>query len=197
MLRRPALVFALLAVLLPFALPAFSVRAQASPVRFEGAPCMFDLPRSATEGKDVTCGYVVVPEIHANAATPNAPTIKLAVAVFKSPAAKPATDADIYLTGGPGGRVNNRVRGFYGEFTRTFVRDRDFIIFDQRGVGKSQPALNCPEEAVQGFQDDDARVSYNTYIQHSAAASLRCRDRLVATGGEPRGLPHGRRTRRM
>lgn len=177
--RRLALALALLATLLPLALPTLTVRAQPSPVRFESAPCMFDLPRRAQEGRDVVCGYVVVPEFHANS---TGPTIKLAVAVFKSRTSPAATDATIYLTGGPGGRVNNRVRNFAGEFGERYIENRDFIIFDQRGAGRSQPALSCPETATQGYMDDAARVSYNEYVQNGVTALLRCRDRLVAAG---------------
>lgn len=177
--RRHALAFALLAVLLPLALPAFSVRAQASPVRFEGAPCMFDLPKTAVEGTDVACGYVTVPELHAN---PTGPTIKLAVAVFKSPAAARTKDANIYLEGGPGATVNDTVRTFYAAFSRDFTRTRDFVLFDQRGVGKSQPSLTCPETVEQGYADNAARASYNERRQNDQQALLRCRDRFVKAG---------------
>jgi len=170
---------ALFTLVLPLLLPTLTVQAQASSVRFDNAPCMFDLPDGAIDGKDVVCGYVTVLEVHAN---PTGPTIKLATAVFKSPATFKSGDAMMYLEGGPGGAVNDTVSSVYDVFTRDFMHDRDFIFFDQRGVGKSQPALDCPEEGVQYDADDTARVSYGTHIDHSIAATLRCRDRLVSSG---------------
>ena len=42
---------------------------------FEKANCPFELPEDATEGQDIVCGYVTVPEEHAH---PDGPTIRLA-----------------------------------------------------------------------------------------------------------------------
>ena len=64
--------------------------------RFEKNDCWFKEP----PGHDVECGYVIVPEDHAK---PAGKTIKLAVARFKSDAAKPQPDPIVYLEGGPGG----------------------------------------------------------------------------------------------
>ena len=170
---------ALLTLFLPLLLPTLTVQAQSTTAHFDGASCMFDLPDGAVEGKDVVCGYVTVPEVHAN---PTGLTIKLATAVFKSTTKTPSSDAIMYLEGGPGGAVNDTVSSFYDVFSRDFVRDRDFILFDQRGVGKSQPALDCPEESAQFDADDAAHASYGTHIDHNITATLRCRDRLIGQG---------------
>ena len=58
----------------------------------------------------------------------------------------------IDLSGGPGetnrGAVANLAYAFPG-----VIAVRDVVIFDQRGVGKSQPALDCPELRDQTFQN--------------------------------------------
>ena len=64
--------------------------------RFEKTDCWFKEPL----GRDVECGWLIVPEDHAK---PDGKTIKLAVARFKSDASKPEPDPVIYLEGGPGG----------------------------------------------------------------------------------------------
>src|SRR5438874_2407829 len=108
--------------------------------RFELAKCPFRLAASQTEGKTVDCGFVVVPEQHAN---PDGPTIRLAVARFHSTADAPAPDAAIYLQGGPGGATLST--GIVRAFTTLLTPTRDFIAFDQRGTGYSEPNLDCPE----------------------------------------------------
>ena len=52
----------------------------------------------------------------------------------------------MFLGGGPGSFVledfGPRVSG---SLARDLTAGRDFVMFDQRGVGFSEPALNCPE----------------------------------------------------
>jgi hypothetical protein len=75
-------------------------RAQEPSTRqFEDLPCPLPLPEGLTEGKDIVCGYVTVPEDHAD---PDSEAIQLAVAILRSPAAQPASDPLIILQGGPG-----------------------------------------------------------------------------------------------
>ena len=63
--------------------------------RFEPAPCPFDVPA----GQEVECGFVVVPEEHAN---PDSDTIRLSVVRFPSQSAAPKPDPLFMLSGGPG-----------------------------------------------------------------------------------------------
>ncbi|MBI5567733.1 MAG: transporter, partial [Chloroflexi bacterium] len=64
--------------------------------RFEKEDCWFEEPASA----EVECGYLIVPEDHAK---PDGPTLKLAVARFRSDSGHPEPDPIVYLEGGPGG----------------------------------------------------------------------------------------------
>ncbi len=109
---------------------------------FEEAPCPFDLPQGLGEGEDVECGYLVVPEDRAD---PGGPTVRLAVAIFRHPDGSPEPDPIIYLEGGPGGsRLELMALSFDRIVEPMFAGQRDIIVFDQRGVGVSEPALDCP-----------------------------------------------------
>jgi pimeloyl-ACP methyl ester carboxylesterase len=111
-------------------------------VRFEDAACPFVLPEGQIEGVSVECGHLVVPE---DRAQPDGATLRLAVAIFHPADADPEPDPVIYLEGGPGG---SPLESIYLAFDQVYApllnADRDLIVFDQRGVGFSVPALDCP-----------------------------------------------------
>ncbi len=143
--------------------------------RFEPTKCGFTLTKDQREGTEVVCGYAVVPLHHAD---PAGPTIRLAVARFRGMGETAAAEPIIYLQGGPGGvALDDATATLAARFTAA----HDFVIFDQRGVGQSQPALNCPEALTQyrhdailpqGVAEDDA---------HFTDALVRCHDRLART----------------
>jgi pimeloyl-ACP methyl ester carboxylesterase len=58
---------------------------------------------------------------------------------------------------------------------------RDFIVFDQRGVGLSQPSLECPE-LVPALYDVLMEPDLQVYAESQFEALMACRDRLVAGG---------------
>lgn len=108
---------------------------------FEKAACPFRLPTGLKEGTDLDCGYVVAPEDRSD---PNSRMIRLAVAVFHNPH-KTSNDPIIYLSGGPGGSALDFAYLAYPQQVEPlFPSGRDVILFDQRGVGLSKPALDCP-----------------------------------------------------
>jgi pimeloyl-ACP methyl ester carboxylesterase len=112
-------------------------------VRFEVATCPFDLPAGQVEGETVECGYLLVPE---DRAAPDSPTIRLAVATFYHPDGDPEPDPVLYLEGGPGGSALEFLSLTFTELSKpAFAANRDFVVFDQRGVGLSEPALDCPK----------------------------------------------------
>ncbi|HWQ16110.1 MAG TPA: alpha/beta fold hydrolase, partial [Roseiflexaceae bacterium] len=102
--------------------------------RFEPAGCPFD-----TLGERVECGYLVVPESRAK---PDGRQVKLAVAIVRSTAARPAPDPVVYLEGGPGGSALYDAAFWFDSPLR---KRRDIVLIDQRGTGYSLPSLNCPE----------------------------------------------------
>lgn len=112
-------------------------------VIFEPAACPFQLPPGQIEGTTVECGYLVVPE---NRADPDAGTIRLAVGIFHPPGGATEPDPIIYLAGGPGGSALELLYlSFESAYQPILAAGRDLILFDQRGVGLSEPALDCPD----------------------------------------------------
>lgn len=153
-------------------------------VFFEAAPCPFDLPDGHVEGETVDCGYVTVPE---NRSVAGSRTIRLAVAIFRHPDGATEPDPIIYLEGGPGGSpLKVRVPEFDAAFGTLFAAHRDIILFDQRGVGYSEPALDCP-----GFADlyfdlldtdvDGERLTSQQVLDRKVTSFIACADDLRRT----------------
>jgi pimeloyl-ACP methyl ester carboxylesterase len=117
---------------------------------YQETACPFDLPPGQVEGQTVECGILEVPE---NRADPNSRQIRLAVAIFRHPDGATQPDPIIYLSGGPGGSSLELLNlAFDQVFAPYFTAGRDLIFFDQRGIGLSVPALDCP--AVQDLSID-------------------------------------------
>ena len=114
--------------------------------RFEEAACQFDVP----PGVNVSCGYAIVPE---NRTINSGRTIRLAVAVFHSRSSNPKPDPVIFLQGGPGGEAVSLSANAYPILVDPFLSDRDYIAYDQRGTGLSEPALICDELERANRQD--------------------------------------------
>ena len=103
-----------------------------------------DCPFSATPGTplwEATCGYLTVP---ADYDDPTAGTFEIAVAVFPASGERTSDVPVVYLDGGPGGNTIEGVEVSYGQPIEPLNGGRDVVVFDQRGVGYSEPALECP-----------------------------------------------------
>lgn len=142
---------------------------------FVPVTCNFAVPKSAT----VECGYVSVPEIR-GVGPPR--TIRLSVAVYRSTSDTPAAEPVIFLSGGPGSGALETVALLYDGFVDPILKERDFIAFDQRGTGSSEPSLDCPEiysiymrDLRQTLTDSERATLYTNAVQA-------CRDRLTLTG---------------
>lgn len=163
-----SLLFGLLAVLL--SVPAW---AQTTTVpRFEPAECNFYV-----EG-NIECGYVVVPEFHDQ---PDGDTLRLSVAIRRG------TDPDavpvMLLSGGPGEKTTHSA-SFYlsGGFVAMAGDTRDFIVFDQRGVGLSEPALECPEYTDTLLEWLEREPDADAQAQASYDSLIACHARLLSEG---------------
>ena len=157
--------------------PTPEVRVLIETPAFEQTRCPFDVPLDVT----VDCGMVIVRQDRGGG-DPN-DVIRLAVAVYRSTSAAPQPDPVVFLQGGPGSGAVEGIVHIYDTFIAPILAERDFIVFDQRGTGLSQPTLDCPEYARlierqlrQGFflgNEDPA---------HYTAALLNCRDQLTRRG---------------
>ena len=149
--------------------------------RFIPAPCPFIPAADQAEGSTINCGFVAVPE---NRTRPHRRLIQLAVAIFKAPQA-PTRPPLLFLGGGPGSFVLDdfgpRVSG---SLARDLTAGRDFVMFDQRGVGFSEPALDCPELQDLKYRAIESHPTRAQEDDDEVEAAFACRDRLLGSGIE-------------
>jgi pimeloyl-ACP methyl ester carboxylesterase len=174
-------IFLIVAALLPLLLlGAGRASAQDEAGAFIPTECMFegiDLGVTTLTGESLgfECGYVVVPERHAN---PDGPTIRIPVAVRRatSPDARP--DPLFLAQGGPGGDAfeifSILVPG------TAIAAQRDIVVFNQRGTPYAEPDLICEEtdEALPEMlaaTDEEGERIYNEALDA-------CHARLLAEG---------------
>ena len=115
------------------------------------------------------CGTLEVPE---NRAKPDGRRISLAVAVLPANTLHPRPDPLFILAGGPG-----QAASFLGPFAATLTgvrKDRDIVLLDQRGTGRSSP-LGCAAYKP----DDSAEAALELDPVPKAAA---CAAELAARG---------------
>lgn len=79
-----------------------------------------------TRQREVECGFLIVPEDHAK---PDGPTLKLAVARFRSDSGSPAPDPIVYLEGGPGGSPLRSLMPQFDVYLSGLLKKRDLILF--------------------------------------------------------------------
>src|SRR5687768_9282150 len=144
---------------------------------FEAASCAFSVP----SGYSPECGYLLVPENRLNPATRY---IRLHVAIFRNRSGAAVPDPVIHLAGGPGSSSLEVAGYMLGQGLDAILDQRDFILFDQRGTGYSQPRLDCPE------RNAVTSVLLETGLTAPGAHDLvveafrRCRERLIAESND-------------
>jgi pimeloyl-ACP methyl ester carboxylesterase len=141
-----------------------------SNVFFQKGSCPFQVP----EGNTVECGFVIVPQDHTN---PTGTTIQLSIAVFKNQSKDHPPDPLMLLCGGPGEKCLENAPN-YAALLAPILLGRDFIVFDQRGVGLSEPALECPE-VVQTAMDLLDEPEPVIALQTNFKSLMACHDRLM------------------
>ena len=148
--------------------------------RFEEVEPGGIFPVTLAESLRATVGYLIVPE---NRERSNSAEIRLPVAIVHAAAPESEGPPVLYIAGGPG-ISGLSAAAFPGAYPWT--RNRDFIVFGQRGTQHAFPALLCPEygTALQetAFADDRADA---TRIRASAADA--CRVRLIDQGVDLNG----------
>lgn len=113
-----------------------------SPFAVAPRPCDIYLPQGEVEGKTILCGYVAVPWDHSGATSA---TAQLAVVILKATGDHPQPDAIVHISGGPGAGAT--LRDVVPEMILRYAplrAEHDIILYDQRGMGRSQPFFTCP-----------------------------------------------------
>ncbi len=140
---------------------------------FEATPCPVEYPWVET----AECGFVTVPLHHDQ---PNGETIRIAVAILKASGAAPLQDPMLYLSGGPGSATLNNFATGANPYIAQMMIQRDLILMDQRGMGYSEPSLNCPEVEELLYRPEQGTYLEDLALQ--AEKALVCHKRLAAEG---------------
>jgi pimeloyl-ACP methyl ester carboxylesterase len=111
-------------------------------------------------------------------------TIKLAIAILKSDDPHPQPDPVLRTLGGPGASSLKMVRG---RKASPWLRDRDLIIFEQRGTKYSQPALECPEVNDANIASAKNRLGRARSKKNEVTAARVCYERLTKSGVDLNG----------
>src|SRR5881394_2515533 len=156
MSRLPAL-----AVFLMLAMPP---GVGAAVPKLELAPCRLEHPARML-AVPAECGKVVVPE---NPRQPGGRQIELFVARVPAISLNKKPDPLFLIAGGPGTSAVDMYTSSAAPFDRV-RRNRDIILLDQRGTGRSH-RLNCR------YENQDLLTSFNDV--DVASANIRCRDDL-------------------
>jgi pimeloyl-ACP methyl ester carboxylesterase len=124
------------------------------------------------------CGTLEVPE---NRAKPDGRRISLGIAVLPANTLNPRADPLFILAGGPG-----QAASFLGPFAALLTgvrKDRDIVLVDQRGTGRSSP-LTCatfkPDGTADGTLDIDQAPKAAACASELAAAGVDARQYTTA-----------------
>ncbi len=148
-MRRTLNVTLLILILLSSCSPRNQIAVSGQPLELED--CVLTSP----SGNQVNarCGMLTVPEDRAN---PNGRQIDLHVAVVPAVTRNPEPDALFLLAGGPG---QSAIETFPAMIPLIFSihEDRDIVLVDQRGTGKSNPlrCLDPEDESLADLTDEE------------------------------------------
>lgn len=163
-----------------FIAPA-TANAQAG-VSFKSADCenfQGSGPVPITYDENTTCGWLTVPAQHSN---PAGATIQLGVVVLGANGDAPAADPLVMAQGGPGGSTINSYAALMQN--SPLRRDRDIVLFDQRGTAHTRPALECEELNQLTLDTAEQNLSDDERERLTMQAAQVCRDRLTKAGAD-------------
>jgi pimeloyl-ACP methyl ester carboxylesterase len=158
---------------------AVATAAAKSVPRIDATDCWFTIPA----GRAAHCGTLVVAERYKDA---KSRPLNLRFVVFEGTGSAHASDPVIFISGGPGDPAQIDARGVGKWFSwvsrAAWLGERDLVVFDQRGVGVSEPKMSCPELAEAGYKIFPQPMPRSAESELWAAAAQKCRDRLTQSG---------------
>lgn len=104
------------------------------------SPCPFSAAKGFDQSR-LVCGYLDVPENRRDPASSQ--RLRIPVAIVKSPGNTPKPDPVVFLHGGPGAAPLSAERVYQLFGGHMVGKDRDIIIYNQRGSLMTEPALRC------------------------------------------------------
>jgi pimeloyl-ACP methyl ester carboxylesterase len=150
----------------------FNASGQTPVPRFERSDCAVPVPK----GEKVECGYLVVRE---DRTSKNSQTIRLPIIILQSDNPHPQPDPILRTLGGPGG---SSLRMIGGRRFSPWLKDRNVIIFEQRGTRYAQPALECPEVNAANIDSAKQHLDAKTARANELQAAKSCHERLTKQG---------------
>ena len=146
---------------------------------YEKAECWFQL----YETERSECGYLTVAE---NRAKSDGRKLQLAVVILRSRLAIHHTDPIVVINGGPGGELGldqDGIKGWRKLVTKIPAwHQRDVILLEQRGTGKSKPNLECKEIREFNMWVLQQAIGGLEATHKFQAAMAQCHARLVSEG---------------
>ena len=127
------------------------------------------------------CGTVSVPRDYDR---PGAGTFKLAVVVIHPRVKEPQADPVLFIQGGPGSPLTIHAARIARYESATLARNRDLILVDQRGVGRSEPAV-CPDLSRQQLGVFAHKASIDELLAAWRDTYSDCQRELARNGIDP------------
>ena len=150
----------------------FDASGQLAVPRFESSECAVQVPK----GEKVECGYLFVRE---DRTVKNSPAIRLPVIILQSDNPHPQPDPVLRTLGGPGA---SSLRMIGGRRFSPWLKDRNVIIFEQRGTRYAQPALECPEVNEANINSAKQNLDAKQARAKELQAAKACHERLTKQG---------------
>lgn len=146
---------------------------------FQPAPCGLEMEQGAKPPAGVECGWIAVPR---DATAPDAGTLRLWTARIRATGAA-HEDPVVYINGGPGIATVDSIVPHIEQigWLTELRRERDIILFDQRGTGRSEQAL-CPDLGRQLEALSGEGLSPALEEERGRALFAACKAALVAAG---------------
>jgi pimeloyl-ACP methyl ester carboxylesterase len=149
--------------------------------RLESVKCWFD-----DEGEPAARCYRLHVALSRSHPSAGRRAITLPVVVLPAATVKKLPDPLVYIEGGPGAETGLDADGiavWRKDLAGNGVAEgRDLVLFDQRGAGRSEPQLDCPELIVATVTIYRGRPDVAATNQIWQKASAACRDRLLGEG---------------
>lgn len=140
--------------------------------RIERGECAVPIPAN----EKAECGYLIVYE---DRRANKDRTIRLPFITMKSESANPLPDPILYTSGGPGSSSLGQVRN---RRYIPYLKNRDYILFEQRGTKYAQPSLQCPEVNDARLYAAKRNLTKSDSVKAELEAVRACREKLQSSG---------------
>ena len=166
---------------MPAAMPATTNTSQPASTQestipaFEPSTCQFGYNSPIR----VQCGYLIVPE---NRNKADSPSIRVHVAIFKSTSPNPKPDPVIYVAGGGGVDQLGSTDYYLNQVGNDILKERDFIMYNQRGSYRNEPSLVCPDLTSFNFTLAKQNLTAHEKADLRVKKILECHNNLLSQG---------------